>query len=737
MSSLNINTISNEPHFKNYFSDPLTFPKNAMISLPKSNLQVPVLVAARVQVPFVDDTNDICLMVTIDGITEPLSWADIYDAHVSFVGVNAAPTGTINTAPDYSGASIDLLEAGDIGNYCGVGFGDDGNGFNYCFYPNNTTMFTGNTMYNGGVVINTTKTKISFGAVLAKAISDKFKFYNVTTSNRYKGGYDFDNDFFGDQIVSPLKVGGIGANINHRVTIASNNQLTHFGFDVTYDPGKMTRNGISYINFNNAGTDLVGWTPGPVDNHRLTAPAIALPTIAVAFSDARAITIDPNGGWVMGIPNLQSAGNMAFGLNLVAAGRNNGYLAASTTKTNISDVLGLIDIGFVFSQDATGNNRWSVVDRGIVYPSGETTIAPGDPLAGPPIFTNNADHFYIHISRGNLFNGTSRFIFSLFCGSGPLDTPPGGDELVYTTTVADDNATFSGGDLNPVLCILNDAAAVSNTIHQVSYIAKSTQSVEQGNYLETIDGRSLINSISLEPIIVAQDNDLFNGSIDQQFSFWASWGLNCAFNSLPSWQLEHPVRTQKIVSFEGSNLQRHWEVEADLSNSDLRYYLGVNRITEIFEKGDGTSADFLILKTSKQLRELPQLLQVSCSNIDVKNFNGNYISAGSSGVSVPSGVLESSSTNRVIGTIPIDTSLVGTGSTNIVLNYEPFNLIYRPINNPRSFSINYLDIDIFFRDFLDGQRKTIGRVKGTIDLDIHVKTGPTPPKVDEDTLRPF
>ena len=178
MSSLNINTISNEPHFKNYFSDPLTFPKNAMISLPKSNLQVPVLVAPRVQLPTLTNTNNVCLLVTIDGITESLSWDDIYDAHVSFVGVNAPPTGTINTAPDYNGASIDLLEAGDIGNYCGVGYGEDGNGFNYSYYPNNTIMYSGETMYNGGIALRSTKSKIDFNAVLAKAISDRFKFYN-------------------------------------------------------------------------------------------------------------------------------------------------------------------------------------------------------------------------------------------------------------------------------------------------------------------------------------------------------------------------------------------------------------------------------------------------------------------------------------------------------------------------------------------------------------------------------
>ena len=77
--------------------------------------------------------------------------------------------------------------------------------------------------------------------------------------------------------------------------------------------------------------------------------------------------------------------------------------------------------------------------------------------------------------------------------------------------------------------------------------------------------------------------------------------------------------------------------------------------------------------------------------------------------------------------------------TSIVLNlqYEPFNLIYRPINNPRAFTINELDIDIFYRDFNTGQRRTINNVVGTIELDIHVKTGAPPVKIDESTLRPF
>ena len=49
--SLNINTIADKPQFRNYFSNPLTFPKNANVALPKANLQVPILVQPQLSVP--------------------------------------------------------------------------------------------------------------------------------------------------------------------------------------------------------------------------------------------------------------------------------------------------------------------------------------------------------------------------------------------------------------------------------------------------------------------------------------------------------------------------------------------------------------------------------------------------------------------------------------------------------------------------------------------------------------
>ena len=75
-------------------------------------------------------------------------------------------------------------------------------------------------------------------------------------------------------------------------------------------------------------------------------------------------------------------------------------------------------------------------------------------------------------------------------------------------------------------------------------------------------------------------------------------------------------------------------------------------------------------------------------------------------------------------------------SQTLDISYEPFNLVYKPLNNPIPFSLNSLDLEIFFRDFTTGLRKSINNVIGTIDLDIHIKSGGAP-KIVEDQLRPY
>jgi len=69
------------------------------------------------------------------------------------------------------------------------------------------------------------------------------------------------------------------------------------------------------------------------------------------------------------------------------------------------------------------------------------------------------------------------------------------------------------------------------------------------------------------------------------------------------------------------------------------------------------------------------------------------------------------------------------GNTQIVnLQYEPYNLVYRPINNPNPFNLNELKIEIFYRDFTNNVRRIVSNVFGTINLEFNIRMGYVPKK---------
>ena len=234
----------------------------------------------------------------------------------------------------------------------------------------------------------------------------------------------------------------------------------------------------------------------------------------------------------------------------------------------------------------------------------------------------------------------------------------------------------------------------------------------------------MVNSISITSVV---DGDLGNTGA---YEFWYQYGLSDVANGLP-----FNTGNQQIFGKDINNLVRKWSVTTNFSENDMVYYIGNTTLNNIYTFDDN---GFFVANPNPQfqLQSLPQQLQVALNNIDVKNFAGNYI-AGGSNANLAGGILQNTSTNRVIGTIPIPVDQVGQDSVVLNLQYEPFNLIYRPINNPISFTINELDVDIFYRDFRTGQRKTIDSLVGTVELDIHVKTGAPPAKITNDGLRPF
>ena len=712
--SLNINTIADKPQFRNYFSNPLTFPKNANIALPKANLQVPILVQPELSVPDVGAGNyDLAaFFCQIDGILESISYTELFNAHVAL--------------EEYSTENLS------------VGLTIDEYYANYKFLPDNGVLFNSEGI-NSTDLEN--RMKIPLSMIMCKALNTKFNFYDFSSDDKYSGqGYALDNQLVGQSTVLSIQKAGTGAPITGTTITASGQSLRELAFNVVYDPQKRgNQDPVSSMDFANSsfndnwGTGVAASTPVGAN---LILNEDTNYAMASSNKDAAGFSIDPNGGWIRFTPQNNIGTNnstMACGLILTGTPATGNYsnafeIASPDFTIGVNPALNLIDIGFMFSQDAgIGGDQeltFGIIDNGrittesvadIPYPAGVSTF----------ITYTQGETFFIHIKRGSLLNGTNKFIFSLFSGNGALNPPDSTDNLLYVC-----ERTFAGGDIEPgFIALANPVAADNATVgfNSVQFIPKSEQSREQGSYFETTpinEGASMVNSISITSVV---DGDLGNTGA---YEFWYQYGLSDVANGLP-----FNTGNQQIFGKDINNLVRKWSVTTNFSENDMVYYIGNTTLNNIYTFDDN---GFFVANPNPQfqLQSLPQQLQVALNNIDVKNFAGNYI-AGGSNANLAGGILQNTSTNRVIGTIPIPVDQVGQDSVVLNLQYEPFNLIYRPINNPISFTINELDVDIFYRDFRTGQRKTIDSLVGTVELDIHVKTGAPPAKITNDGLRPF
>lgn len=162
------------------------------------------------------------------------------------------------------------------------------------------------------------------------------------------------------------------------------------------------------------------------------------------------------------------------------------------------------------------------------------------------------------------------------------------------------------------------------------------------------------------------------------------------------------------------------DVKFSDSNARIRYFLGDQPLSSIFTQAADTNTTVINLATA--LINLPKELKVAVNNLSVKSYQGKYNSTSTSTYAVSSG-----GEQRVIGTIPMPE--VDAETVNVRINYEPYNLTYKPMNNPEPFMINQLLMEIFFQDYDTNQRKKFGSVNGHLTLDLNLRQGAKPPPI--------
>lgn len=677
MSSINIQTISNKSEFTNYFSEPITFPKNSMIALTKANMSFPVSVCPEIYAPKLTlaESGETAIRVEIDGLTENISWGDIYEAHRLIPG-------------------CEVLGVGGLLNYYN---GETDNGYSYL--PNSRPL-----LFNGNF-INDTQSKTDFNTILAMAINRKFDFYKVTSSPNYlmENRVQTDSKLVSAQILTSA--------INGQVLLVSNsvNCLDSWNFTVEYDPHNIFEKNEQYINVNN--DDKVNWIQGG-SLHEFTG------STGVCCCFASQMDFDVNGGWVTTFPNAVTANALAamsWGIQLVGEGTQAGDKKKPITTYDTR----VIDYGIEITYDGA-DYVYNIIKPPKLFNTDAAGPA-GEPIyhteVTPPLkvnkYNNNGDHFFIQITRGNLYSGSTEYVVNILHGQNNDPHSDPNAVVVFTERIIINPQQ----KIVPVYLANNAAGIDAWEFNANAYIPKTDQTRRQG---DMASAGNMMNSASmmLEPCL-AHDTSL--ATINTSF-FWQSWGLNILNNYDPDSSVNY-----HYSSTDGNNYLRKFNLPINFGSAPTRYFIG-SSTKNIYDYNNVSAADeYLQLNNSETLTNLPQLLNININNVPIQNFAGT----------LPTGLVADTKVadTRLVGTIPILFENINYTSASININYEPYNLLYRPLTNPNNFTLNQLQIELYYKDFDTNKKKIIPAIFGTMNLEFHAKSGGAP--TINNNIRPY
>ena len=67
-------------------------------------------------------------------------------------------------------------------------------------------------------------------------------------------------------------------------------------------------------------------------------------------------------------------------------------------------------------------------------------------------------------------------------------------------------------------------------------------------------------------------------------------------------------------------------------------------------------------------------------------------------------------------------TLDATASFDLNLSYEPYNPVYRQLNNTELYSVNQLQVAVGYKDFFTNEAKQIRNINGNLKLELHFRT---------------
>lgn len=528
--------------------------------------------------------------------------------------------------------------------------------------------------------------KTSFQEAFASMVNTKFLFYDVKPYVKYRRN---ETEIFEER-------GAFGAATE--VATISPVEAKNWGITSIYDPAAVSALTPTILailpKYLQLFTDTSAGISANITSAGHTGGGAHYDNFYYNTSDK----IDPNGGYYHFKKNVGGDDQCFAGVKFNLGAANDVPVFPANTTTDP----GLIDLGFEFGKNGTNSIR--VYDNGEFVPVGtafDTFLA--------------TDEFYISCQRDALIGpGQNTFRICLYQGTNgqtindskliyesPYLGPANAEVGIYF-------AAYTNGDDH----ILSELRHIGITPDSLSQGDLNKLSNDQGvMYQGNIILRLGTNAYTLIPNLTSLER------------FYNILGLN-KFMETGDNYLYYPDRAQP----NNNQLQLLWSRPVNILSKDCRYFVGPSNISENYST---LASNNCLMIDGNSLLDLPRQLEVRITNIPVKNFNGSQPNANTT-----TGSFVEEGLNRIVGSIPTPQPNGVTINTDWVINYEVYTPVYRPLNNENAFSINQLSIELSYKDFNTGQRKTIDNINGTLALEFHIQASNSRPKINNN-LRPY
>ena len=555
------------------------------------------------------------------------------------------------------------------------------------FYSGSFQMFTNNPYKEFNSATNVIDYKTSFQEVIGEMLNNRYDFYVVRPYVKYERN---ETEVFAEVTYQS------GANVD----VAASTPVTqlNWGFTTIYNPRGMSGRNPTVMNLL------------PANNTNWTIAANKLTSIggggAGVYHNLHYSTnnlIDPNGGFYHFNKNVGGTGLCSVGVKVTFSEVSGSRVPATLTDTTI------IDVGLEFGRDV--NNTVRAIDGYKELTAGvyTSTYAPTHPIDE---FLAD-DEFFISVSRDSVIGPNSNK-YRVIISHGPAEATHDQALVIYESSVIGP----ANGQIGINLIAM--AEDVGHVVSGLTHIGISGQSVAQSEFGDAIpdEGIQYQGAILIQLGDGAFTESVNTPSVDRFFNIL---GLN---KYLSDWNRYYYM--SQIEQQQNTPLQLQWARNLQILPKDCDYVVGPRTVTDHY----GFDANgCLVLRNF--ITNLPRQLEVRLTNIPIKNFNGSQPNANtSSGSHLEEGL------NRIVGTIPTPQPNNVSKNTDWVIQYEPYTPVYRPINNENAFAINQLNIEVSYKDFKTGQRKTINKIDGTLALEFHVKPAQDRPKINNG-LRPY